>query len=729
MNKRIANIIILSAFTLSVSAQTWIWYPGDFEIWLGNNMNNRRTDRGTFFPPFWKSESHYVTVEFSKKISLDRSETIRISAEGKYNVKIDGKLMFGMPHKITLDNGFHSLNIKVWNQSSPPSIFVDGNTIKSDSTWKVTNEDKEWIDESGKASDTSASIYMDAGSWNFNTKKERPSLYKLKTEPRNLKEYINSKYPGKLYDAGAETFGYITLKGIKGKGQISIYYGESKEEAMDTDKCETLDRLSINNSKITNLSTNETSDFNTEYTINLSKAFRYIYIVTNNDIRIEDVSMKYEYQPEVNHSSFECNDETINKIWNIGIYTLGLTTREFFIDGIKRDRWTWSGDAYQSYLMNYYSFFDSNCVKRTIWQLRGKDPVTSHINTIMDYTFYWFLGIYDYYMYSGDKHFLSQIYPRMQTMMDYVLGRLDNNGMVTGLTGDWVFVDWADKPMDKHGDLSFEQVLFCKSLETMTLCAKVTGNDPDADKYQKLYTDLKAKLIPTFWNEKKQAMVHNCIEGKQSEQITRYSNIFATLYNYLTEKQKQEVKSSVLENNNIMKITTPYMRFYELEALCAMGEQANVTKQIKDYWGGMIHEGATSFWEKYNPDEKGKQHLAMYGRPYGKSLCHAWGASPVYLLGKYYLGVKPIKEGYKEFSITPVLGGLKWIHGTVPTPNGCVKVYADKNMIRVKATEGNGYLYFHSTKNPQTNIGEINRINNNYYRIWVNTNQEVVISR
>jgi len=26
----------------------------------------------------------------------------------------------------------------------------------------------------------------------------------------------------------------------------------------------------------------------------------------------------------------------------------------------------------------------------------------------------------------------------------------------------------------------------------------------------------------------------------------------------------------------------------------------------------------------------------MYGRKYGKSLCHAWGAAPLYLLGRYY---------------------------------------------------------------------------------------------
>jgi len=72
--------------------------------------------------------------------------------------------------------------------------------------------------------------------------------------------------------------------------------------------------------------------------------------------------------------SFRCNDEEMNKIWEMGEYTLALTTREFFIDGIKRDRWTWSGDAYQSYLMNYYSFYDSECVKRNHMAVARQRP-------------------------------------------------------------------------------------------------------------------------------------------------------------------------------------------------------------------------------------------------------------------------------------------------------------------------------------------------------------------
>ncbi|MBV5342283.1 alpha-rhamnosidase, partial [bacterium] len=336
---------------------------------------------------------------------------------------------------------------------------------------------------------------------------------------------------------------------------------------------------------------------------------------------------------ETERGSFRCNDEEVNKMWNVGAYTMQLTTREFFIDGIKRDRWTWSGDAIQSCQMNYYLFFDAQTVRNTIWLLRGKDPVTSHSNTIMDYTFYWFLSIYDYYMYTGDSRFISQIYPRMQSMIAYVLGRTNKNGMVEGQTGDWIFVDWADGYMDKKGELSYEQVLFCKSLETMALCSKLAGNTADQTNYEKLAADLRAKLIPAFWNESKKALVHNRLNGAQQEQVTRYANMFASFYNYLSPEQQQQIKTSVLLNDSIMKISTPYMRYYELEALCAMGEYKRVMNEMKAYWGGMIREGATSFWEKYNPTDKGTQHLAMYGRPYGKSLCHAWGASPIYLLG------------------------------------------------------------------------------------------------
>jgi len=668
------------------SKATWIWYPGDYEIWLGNSMNNRRTDRGAYFPPFWKQDSHYVTVEFSKVVNLAEEETLVIETEGNYNIKIDGKMLFGMPKSFTLAAGEHHVNIKVHNQSTPPAFFISGKTVNTDASWNVTFEDKEWIDESGKASDTSSTVYQSAGCWNFNSPEQRPSLFKLK---RRHNKAVSRK--DNLFDFGKETFGYAILHEIKGEGTINIYYGESAEEAQDKDFCETLDKLCIANGTITDLATNAATPLTDAYTLENSKAFRFIYIEAKG-CTVGDVSMDYEYMPEKEIGTFRCNDDELNKIWDIGVYTLQLTAREFFIDGIKRDRWVWSGDATQSYLMNYYLFNDSEMVKRTTWLLGGKTPVTSHINTIMDYTFYWFISVYDYYLYSGDSHFLTQIYPTMKSLMVYVLGRTDGDGMVEGMDGDWVFIDWADKPMSKQGQIAFEQILFCKSLEAISAVAGVAGDAESCKEYKLLADKLHDKILPCFWNNDKQALVHNRINERQSEDIFRYANMFAIMYGYLDDEKKEAVKRSVMLNDDILKITTPYMRFYELESLCILGEQDQVMKEMKAYWGGMLREGATSFWEKYNPDEHGTEKLAMYGRPYGKSLCHAWGASPIYLLGRYYLGVEPTKPGYEEYTVKPVLGGLEWMEGHVPTPFGTVYVKADKTSITVKSDGGKGTL-------------------------------------
>lgn len=710
---------VLFSFT-SLCAQekpkeaTWIWYPGDFEINLANQMQNRRTERGSFFPVFWKTDSPYNLIDFHKIFDLQSPEEVTIAVEGTYNIKIDGKAFQGFPKKITMPAGKHKLSLKVYNQASVPAIFIDGKTIKSDNTWLVTYEDKEWIDETGKASDQSGTTWLQAGSWNLNQPNLPPSKFALpvkKMEPvSNIKMGAET-----LYDFGKETFGFIKLNRLQGKGTVDIYYGESKEEALSKEHTETLDHVEV--------------DSNTaqDQIMELSKAFRYVLIAPSSGVNITSVNMLFEYADLKDKGSFTCSDAQINEIYDVAKYTFHLTSREFFIDGIKRDRWIWSGDAYQSYLMNYYLTNDSPTVERTLLALRGKDPVTAHINTIMDYTFYWFLGIYDYYQYSGDKTFIKQFYPRMQSLMEYCLSRRNENGMMQGLSGDWIFIDWADG-LSKKGEVSFEQLLLARSLEAMTVCAKIAGNDADSAKYQDLGIQLKTKIFDKYWNPEKQALVHSFVDGKQTENVTRYANMFAIFFDYFNEEQKQQVKKSVLLNDKVQKIVTPYMRFYELESLCAMGEQDYVLKEMKEYWGGMLKLGATSFWEEYNPTKKGTEHLAMYGREFGKSLCHAWGASPIYLLGKYYLGVKPTAPGYAEYEIKPNLGGLQWMQGKVPTPNGEVELYCSTKEIKVKASEGEGKLIFESQSKPKTNSGTITALAKNKYQLTVKPNVEYKIS-
>lgn len=654
---------------------TWIWYPGDWEIWLGNRFNNRRTERGAMFPPFWKQDSHWATVEFSTVVNLKKAETITIAAEGRYNFMLDGKLRFGEPQQFEIPAGEHKINIKVWNQATPPTLFVEGETIQTDSSWLATYEDKIWIDENGVAH--GSGIYVPAGCWNFNSIEQKPSEWQLARKRIKAVDIKKGNDGSLLVDFGKESMGYLVLENIQGEGLVEIYYGESREEALDKEHCETLDKFEVSGSR---------------FQVPESKAFRFVYIET--DVTIGKIAMDYEYLPfdDKKSGSFRCNDEELNRIWEVGAYTMDLTTREFFMDGIKRDRWTWSGDAIQSYLMNYYLRYDLDCVKRTIRQLRGKDPVTAHVNTIMDYTFYWFKSILDYYQYSGDVAFVKEIFPRMVTLMNYCMIRTNTDGLMEGQPDDWIFVDWVDFPMHKRGMLCFEQILFVEALRAMAVCCTICEDEDDGYYQMEAERTLK-KVKELFWSEQHHAFLHAIEDGQMNPQITKFPNMFAILYDLVSEEEKQQMMQSVILNKDIPAITTPYMRFYELAALCEMGLQKEVLPEIKAYWGGMLREGATSFWEKYNPEETGCQHLTMYGRPYGKSLCHAWGASPVYLMGKYYLGVKPTKPGYAEYEVRPVLGGLEWMEGEVPTPFGKIHVRMDGRQVSVRSDGGRGILF------------------------------------
>src|SRR6185503_18888924 len=230
------------------------------------------------------------------------SEEVSIYAEGQYNVKLDGKPFEGTPAKITVPAGKHKINIKVFCQQAVPSVYVKGKTIASDGTWLTTFEDKEWIDETGKTSDISATKWLNAGYSNFNDPRQPPSKFKLPVAPQQaVKKQVNGN--SILVDFGKETFGFIKLHALKGKGNLTIYYGESKEEALSMEGAVTLDKLSIDNRVAK------------DSVMPLTKAFRYVNIVREGTVSFDDVSALYEYADIPDKGSFTCNDDEINKIY------------------------------------------------------------------------------------------------------------------------------------------------------------------------------------------------------------------------------------------------------------------------------------------------------------------------------------------------------------------------------------------------------------------------------
>ena len=126
--------------------------------------------------------------------------------------------------------------------------------------------------------------------------------------------------------------------------------------------------------------------------------------------------------------------------------------------------------------------------------------------------------------------------------------------------------------------------------------------------------------------------------------------------------------------------------------MCQIGDFKYMTDMLYSYWGGMLRLGATTIWEEFDPAKSGIEHYEMYGGKYEKSLCHAWGASPIYLLGKYALGVRPTDVGYKSFEVVPNLMCFKGFEGKVPTPTSDIYVKMTETEISVLTGADGGVL-------------------------------------
>ncbi len=148
--------------------------------------------------------------------------------------------------------------------------------------------------------------------------------------------------------------------------------------------------------------------------------------------------------------------------------------------------------------------------------------------------------------------------------------------------------------------------------------------------------------------------------------VTRHASIFAILFGIADEARREQLVKSVLFNSRIPAITTPYFKFYELDVLGRMGYSEEVLAQIKSYWGGMLEKGAVTFWEEYDPNAPDEEQYDMYGDRFGKSLCHAWAASPVYLLAKYFAGLEIISPGGGKYKAEPKGEFFRYLDCTLP---------------------------------------------------------------
>ena len=213
------------------------------------------------------------------------------------------------------------------------------------------------------------------------------------------------------------------------------------------------------------------------------------------------------------------------------------------------------------------------------------------------------------------------------------------------------------------------------------LCHDMGNKTAEYISYQAKYELMKKNINAFYWNKVKGAYIDSFVSGRNH--VARHANIFAIIFNIANEQQKKLILENVLHNDEIPQITTPYFKFFEMDALCRMGCLEEVLKRIREYWGGMLDYGAVTFWEEYDPNVPKEEQYDMYGDRFGKSLCHAWSASPIYLLAKYFVGLEitdPIRGLYE---LHPNLEYFDHLDCILPAGNKNVHIMWDGTRLTV----------------------------------------------
>jgi hypothetical protein len=419
------------------------------------------------------------------------------------------------------------------------------------------------------------------------------------------------------------------------------------------------------------------------------RGFRYLNITIRNaacDVRIDGITFQSAQYPVNKIGSFECSDSLLNQIWEMGVLTLSINMEDAYDDCVDRERGLYALDMLIQYHVNLACFGDQALMKRNL-ELYGQSshetglfrclyPNTGHY-IIPDFCLHIVDSFYRYYLYTGDTALMSEYWPAIMANL-LPFHRLSDERSDGLLRGERPAGDWPRHPVDNltgfygDGDRTENEgingIFSCFYLFVLrgaAEMAKALSTDELGDLQQRI-TKLEKSIPDAFWNEEKGLYADNT----DHERFSPHASLYALHAGVTTPEQLVRLRK------NIPPLLTPFFTngydssdgfvfqtcyaYHMLNALYKLGLSETAEQCMRDGWRFFINKGLVTTSEHFD---------------LSSSNCHAWAASPTYILSRYALGVyfdAGSDSGDVIIQIHP--GTLTWAKGRYPHPLGAVEV-------------------------------------------------------
>ncbi|MFC4779502.1 alpha-L-rhamnosidase N-terminal domain-containing protein [Paenibacillus sp. GCM10023252] len=483
--------------------------------------------------------------------------------------------------------------------------------------------------------------------------------------------------PGIVYDFGHEVVGRpeLVVDAPEG-GVLRLAYGESLElQYVDTFVLKKgVQRLS-------------------PYGRRACRYMQLTFMATPEPVKLLSFTFLNQHYAFSEMGSWVSNVESLNRIWSISRYTTLMNSHDHLEDCPWREKALWVADAVVMGKVIYHLFGDTLLLRKCLLQgariqheegwIPGTGPERNQM-LLPDFNAHWLLGVRDYVRYSGDYGIIRELWPVLEKLMNWFAAQRDETGMIANAArpGWSCFIDWTAH-MDKRDKVSAISMLYYAALEAMIELAEAAGEPAASARYRAQAGELAHSIREHVWLEE-QGAFSDCMVGMEvSTHLSLQTNFLGAWCGLMSESESRSFIETYYDTGKLVEIKGAFFQHIVLEVLIKLNMKERAYSLIRSFWGAMAERGATTWWETFNPSSpacsvastyQGNVPTYLWEGPL-LSQCHAWGASPAYILHHIVTGVNVLKLGDRIIHLSrPLDGGPTKLEAELPTRYGPITV-------------------------------------------------------
>lgn len=370
-------------------------------------------------------------------------------------------------------------------------------------------------------------------------------------------------------------------------------------------------------------------------------AFRYLRVEIAAMSSAFEVTVSEVAATAVTTADFEPHADGIPKKWekiySVAVHTLRDCMQTVYEDGPKRDRRLWIGDLRLQALTAYAVYGDAALAKRCLYLFAGlteeggimpaciyERPVPAAGRVFYcDYSLLYMAALWDYYAETKDEETAAELFESALSQIRLFEKELLLESGLIKEPGMMVFIDWNDGLRKRAAAQGV--ALYC--IKAGMHLAHGLGYSEEEEALRDLSDKMEKAAEKTFYD---------CHLGVFTDngQISWAANCWLILAGTVDAAKGREILRNLFACEEAVLPVTPYLYHYVLESMISCGMSEEAKQLLERYWGGMVRQGADTFWELY---KEGEPELSPYGDHLLNSACHAWSCTPAWFIKRFLI--------------------------------------------------------------------------------------------